>query len=228
MQNKKIYISPSNQAGNRYVIGNTNEKEQMEQLARLVADSLNNRFEAEARVATLTKRIEARCKEAKEEKADIYISLHSNAGPKGANASGASAYYHPARSGSKDLASRLVHTLDQLCPIPSNRRVQVLNGMAYAEGRGLAEIRIPSENNQIPVLVEVNFHDNPETAAWMIEHREEIAEQLVNSIAGTFNLVEKVRKHYRVQVGVFLKKENAEKLKEKLKSAGFEAIIKYY
>lgn len=37
---KKIYISPSNQQGNAYAVGSTNEKEQCRKIARACVDYL--------------------------------------------------------------------------------------------------------------------------------------------------------------------------------------------
>ena len=72
-----IYLSPSNQPANRYVVGNTNEKIEMEQIAKLVAQELNL-YNCKVKMATLSKPISYRYDEAKG--CDLYLAIHSNAG----------------------------------------------------------------------------------------------------------------------------------------------------
>jgi N-acetylmuramoyl-L-alanine amidase len=42
----------------------------------------------------------------------------------------------------------------------------------------LVEISKPHELGMTPVLIEVNFHDNPDTCRWMIDSIEPIAESI--------------------------------------------------
>ena len=41
----RIYLSPSNQPSNRYCVGNTNEKKEMEAVAKKVKEILDDEYE---------------------------------------------------------------------------------------------------------------------------------------------------------------------------------------
>jgi len=231
MGNKRIYLSPSNQPDNKYVVGNTNEKVEMEEVAAKIKQILDSEYECETVVATtnLTINASGRPKEAKDKGCDVYLAIHSNAGGKG-KASGAVAFYHPNSDGSKELARNIVRELNAICPIRSNRDTAVKNGMELYAGYGLAEVRNPNKIGLTAVLAETEFHDNPATAKWIIDNKDKIARAYVEALVKTFAIPKKIQitegKLYRVQAGAFKEKENAEELVTKLKAAGFESFIR--
>ena len=86
----------------------------------------------------------------------------------------------------------------------------------------------------IPVLAETDFHDNPNTAQWIIDNKEAIARAYVNALVATFGIVKKVTakpctpsKLYRIQVGAYSLRANADVMLKRLKAAGFDGYIKY-
>lgn len=180
----KIYLSPSNQPANKYAVGNTNEKLQMEAVAAKVHELLGA-YDCEVVMATLSLSIakSERPTEAKNKGCQYYVAIHSNAVSSGpATATGAVAFYHPNGAKSRELAAQMVEQLDVACPIQSNRSAQIINGMTALSGGSLGEIRSPMELGISPVLVEVNFHDNPKTAQWIIENHTPIARAIASSI----------------------------------------------
>ena len=237
---KKIYLSPSNQPANKYVVGNTNEKVQMEAVAHKVKVILDQEYDCQCIMATLSKSINAdgRPKEAKDKGCNIYLALHSNAGG-GGKASGAIALYHPQNPSSKNLATNIVRELNSICPVKSNRASSVINGMAAFNGAGYGEVRTPSSFGLISVLAETDFHDNPSTSNWIINNKDAIARAYVYALAKTFNIAKKQpavapqepakepvkQRLFRVQVGAYASNANAEAMKAKLKQAGFDGII---
>lgn len=235
----KIYLSPSNQPNNKYVVGDTNEKIEMEEVAKLTQSILEKEYECETLLATLSLGIEIdeRALEAEQNGCDIYLAIHSNAGGNG-TATGAVAFYHPDSLSSKLLATNIINELGAINSIKSNRSSPVVNGMNVFGGIGYGEIRNPSSLGLIAVLSETDFHDNPITAKWIIENKYNIARAYANALVKTFNISKKIiepvspyeeNKFYRVQVGAFSSKENAEAMLEKVKSLGFEdAFIRYY
>ena len=231
MGTKKIYLSPSNQPDNKYVIGDTDEKIEMEAVAAKIKKILDSEYECETVIATtnLTINASGRPKEAKDKGCEVYLAIHSNAGGKG-KATGAVAFYHPNSDGSKELARNIVRGLNAICPIKSNRDASVKNGMELYAGYGLAEIRNPNKIGITAVLAETDFHDNPATAKWIIENKDKIARAYVDALVKTFLIPKKVQitegALYRVQAGAFKEKANAEELVSRLKSAGFESFIK--
>lgn len=187
----KFYISPSNQPANSYVTGNTNEKAQMEKVARQVVTLLGD-YNCTAVLATLNLTIKKaeRPKEAKDKGADFYLAIHSNsAGAKEpTSASGAVAFYHPDSAKAKELAGELVKELNAIAPVKSNRAESVINGMLAFDNAGYGEIRSPMEYGIPTVLAEINFHDNPVTAQWIIDNTKAIAQAIVNAMTQTFQL----------------------------------------
>lgn len=228
----RIYLSPSNQPANRYCVGNTNEKAEMEAVAKKIKTILDEEYECQAVMASLYLDIDinGRAKEAKDKGCNIYLAIHSNAGG-GGSASGAVAFYHPDSLTGRLMAENAVKELNAICPIKSNRITPVESGMKAFNGIGYGEIRNPSKLGLISVLVETDFHDNPKTAQWIIDNKDGIARAYVNALVNTLNIAKKnapeVKKYYKVQVGAFSKKSNAENLLQRLKSSGFDGYIKY-
>lgn len=228
----RIYLSPSNQPANKYCVGNTNEKSEMEAVAKKIKDILDKEYECETAMATLYLGIglNERAKEAKDKGCHIYLAIHSNAGG-GDNACGAMAFYHPDSTNGKKLAANAVKELNAICPIKSNRSVSVEDGMKAFNGLGYGEIRNPSSLGLISALAETDFHDNPKTAQWIIYNKDLIARAYVNALVNTFSIKKKAYmpiKYYRVQIGAYTVKSNAEAMLKKVKSAGFtDAFIKY-
>lgn len=229
----RIYLSPSNQPANKYCVGNTNEKAEMEAVARKVKEILDEEYDCETVLATLYLGIgvDERAKEAKDKGCQIYFAIHSNAGG-GSNASGAVAFYHPDSLNGKILATNVVKELNLICPIKSNRSASVESGMKAFNGVGYGEIRNPTKLGLLSILVETDFHDKPKTAQWIVDNKDDIANAYVNSLVKTFGINKKklieANKYYRVQVGAYSQRSNAEAMLKKLKIAGFkDAFIKF-
>lgn len=81
---------------------------------------------------------------------------------------------------------------------------------------------------------ELFFHDNAEDCAWFHSGgMEQMAEETVQALCELLGVTytpaeakeETVDRLYRVQVGAYAKKENAENMAVKLRSAGFDAIV---
>lgn len=234
----KIYISPSNQPNNRYVVGNTNEKIQMEDVSKRIKNILDSEYECETVMATIALGIgiDGRPKEAKNKGCGVYLAIHSNAGG-GGTANGAVGFYHPNSLTGKILATSIVNELGAICPVKSNRRTSVESGMKAYNGKGYGEVRNPSRLGLIAVLTETDFHDSPKTAQWILSSKDAIARAYVNALVKTFSISRKkaadsstvtTPRYYRVQVGAYSKKANAEAMAQKLKSAGFDTYIKFY
>lgn len=153
-------------------------------------------------------------REANASGADFAVSFHANAG----GGDGFEAFYYSASATGKRLAElceKHVKALGQ-----NSRGVKTGDRLAFIRGTRMAA-----------VLVESFFVDNDkdnnigdtvaEQKAFGVAYAKAILEHL-----GIEYKEEEAGKRYRVQVGVFNKKANAQALKKKLKAAGFEAIIK--
>ena len=236
----KLYLSPSNQPHNAYYGVNTNEKEQMEKVAHKVKALLEAGYDVEVVMATLSLGINKseRPTECKNKGCDFYLAIHSNAAGKTppCTATGAVCFYHPQAAIAKTLATALVKELNAIAPVKSNRSSSVKSGMDAFNGSGYGEIRSPMQLGVPSALIEVDFHDHAVLAKWITENTDAIAAALVRGIVSAFGLKakapaqttkpdESTGKLYRVQVGAFSNKANAEKLKAELNAKGYDAFI---
>lgn len=154
-------------------------------------------------------------KEANASGADLAISFHANAG----GGDGFEAFYfNPSPKGKKlaTLCEKYVKRLGQ-------------NSRGVKDGNHLYFIR---KTAMTAVLVESFFVDNAndrcigdtvaEHAAFGVAYAKAILDYLGIAYKENKNASKKI---HRVQVGAYSDKSNAEAMKTKLKSAGFEAII---
>ncbi len=79
---------------------------------------------------------------------------------------------------------------------------------------------------------ELFFHDNPDDCRWFHSGgMEQMAEETVRALCELLEVpytpvqTESPQRLYRVQVGAYAKRENADKMAAKLKAAGYDAII---
>ena len=73
---------------------------------------------------------------------------------------------------------------------------------------------------------ELFFHDNAEDCRWFHNGgMEQMAEETVKALCELLGVVYVPPVLYRVQVGAYAKRENATTMVERLKAAGFEAIV---
>ncbi len=167
----KIYLSPSTQEYNEYVIGGT-EEEYMNLLADamepyLIAAGID--FDRNTPEMTARSSIQ----QANETGGyDFYLALHSNASPEefAGMLRGPDVYYNPAKPESRRAADLIADELRKIYPDP--QLVDVLP-TDY-----LGEVLRP---NFPAVLVEVAYHDNPEDAEWIVNNIDLIAQALANA-----------------------------------------------
>jgi N-acetylmuramoyl-L-alanine amidase len=111
-------------------------------------------------------------------------------------------------------------------------KITPANDRGVKQGNWLYEIK----HTKAPAaLVEVSFHDNPEDAAWIKASCDAIAEAIAKGVCKYFGVAFKKPaqtdttpngKLYKIQVGAFKSRDNAEALLTKLKQAGFDGFIK--
>jgi len=187
---RRLYLSPSNQPANRYAVGGTNEKIEMEAVAKAIAFYFKE-YEIEVVMASFDLAFPKRDDEAKEKSCTDYLAIHSNAGG-GGKGIGTVCFYHPSQPQTRALAERLVIELDSICPFPENRYIQVQNGMVPFDGYGLGEIRDPAKKSMNSNLLEINFHDNPIIAQWIIDNKDLIAKTFVKAYTDVYDIKKKV------------------------------------
>ncbi len=214
---KSIYLSPSTQEHNEGVGEYGTEAKRMNEIADIVQkvlqdygiDVYRNRPQwSLCQVVNDSNRV----------KPDLHFAIHSNAG----GGRGAEIYAYAPGGEAEKAAKTIYAEIESLTP--STDRGVKFNPSLY-------ELR----NTISPaILVEVAFHDNVEDATWIINNIENIGIALAKGVLKYFGITyekskntAQVQKCYRVQVGAFSEKDNAEEMLKKLKLAGFDGFIKY-
>ena len=156
--------------------------------------------------------------------AEVYISVHHNAGIDGGKGGGIVAYtYTKIDKETEAWQKELYNSLVKHTGLKGNRA----QPLAHAD---LAECRLTA---MPAILLECGFLDSATDSKIILTEAfaEKCAEAIVEVLVKRLDLKKKPvatepKKHYRVQVGYFSKKENAERLANELKSKGYSAIIK--
>ena len=215
---KKIYVSPSNQAGNTYATGNTNEKEQCHKIAKSCVDVLvENGFQV---MCTYNDDMYKRVEESNAFGADLHIAIHTNATAKH-NVTGGSQVLLYDISGERAKAGNAV--LSRLAPITPGKSAERL-----VEKPDFYEIRA---TKGIALYCECEFHDTQLGSDFIINNTDKIGEAIAYGICDYYGIVPKNKNSvpdgtlYKVQVGAFSVRENAENYLVKLKNSGFDGFI---
>ena len=166
--------------------------------------------------------------------ADIYLSVHHNAvdpksytlvnGIKCLNGGGIVAIvYTKASQKSKDYQKLIYDELIKETGLKGNRSTPLVT----------QNLHVCRETNMPAVLVECGFMDSSTDVPIILteEFADECATALVNSLVKIGKLTKKAQpepssgKIYRVQVGAYSVKANADAMAKKLKADGYDAII---
>lgn len=166
-----------------------------------------------------------RAKKANSWGADFYLSIHHNAGVNGGTGGGVVAYVYT-NVDAKTLAWQkdLYNAIVKKTGLKGNRATPLAKA-------NLAECR---KTTMPAVLLECGFMDSATDVPIILtdDFADNVATACVEVIVAKGKLTKKVieekttsDKTYRVQVGAYSKKTNAEAMVEKLKNDGYDAII---
>lgn len=153
-------------------------------------------------------------------KADIHVAIHTNAFNKVSR--GCEVFCHKFNSEGHKLAKMLYAEIAPLTPTPDRGVKQGYN--FYGAGKHMYEV---AQTTMPAALIEIAFHDNFFDAVWILSNIENIGIAIAKGILKHLGISYKIEitKLYRVQVGAFSSKQNAENLAKQLKNKGFDAII---
>lgn len=219
MATPRIFVSPSDQFNNKYAYGNTTEGDQCKKIANALVEALlRNKFEVKMMQGpNMASVVNASNNWA----ADLHVCVHTNA--YNGTVAGTRIYaYDKAKPGYKAALS----VFNRLAPITPGTSESVQINKTWYE----------MENTWAPcVYCECEFHDNPTSAKWIVEHTDDIGEAIAAGICDYFGMkyiapskpAEPVEGDtlYRVQVGAFKVRENAERYRDKLREMGISAFI---
>ncbi len=223
---KKIYISPSNQAGNVYATGGTNEKVQCHKIAKYCVSYLKKKgFSVKC---TYNDDMYERVRESNFFGADLHVAIHTNATAKH-NVTGGTQILLYNLSGERKKVGQAV--FDRLAPLTPGKSAERL-----IEKPDFYEI---NSAKGITVYCECEFHDTKEGSDFIRKNTKKIGEAIAKGICDYYNVGDGLDRPaekennassedetlYSVQVGAFKNKKNAESYVEKLKKSGYEGII---
>ena len=210
----KVFLSPSNQYDNVYAYGNTTEGVQCGK----IADACKIALERSGVDVMLMhdESMQTKCAESNKFGADLHVPIHTNA------------------FNGKVMGTRMFCFNDsgngmRACKAIFNRLAPITPGTSenIRVDASLYEVRVPAAPT---AYIECEFHDTVEGAKWIVENTVLIGETIARGICDYFGVkfVEKPKPVepaadvlYRVQIGAYKVKANAEKRLEEAKAAGF-------
>jgi N-acetylmuramoyl-L-alanine amidase len=159
-----------------------------------------------------------RCNKANEWGADIFISIHHNAGLNGRSGGGTQVYYHN-NSSTQAQAKALYDAIVERTGLVGNRSSKVIK----------KAFTVIANTKMAAYLIENGFMDSPQDTPVILtdEHATKTAQGILNFLIDELGLERKPETEtiYRVQCGAFSVRANAEALRDKLIKSGFEAVI---
>lgn len=154
--------------------------------------------------------------------ADFYLSVHHNAGVDGGTGGGIVAFSHPKSSkASVEWRDALYDALIRHTGLKGNR----------ATPKATSDLYVLRETTMPAVLLELGFMDSKTDVPVILTdaHAQSCAKAIVEVLVERGKLTKKEERDdeslYRVQVGAFRNKANAERLKQELEKAGYQAYI---
>lgn len=171
---KKIYLAPSNQTANKYSYGSTNEAVQCQAIADKVKALLAS-YDCECKIGAATETIQTKAANANKWGADVYLSIHSNAG----GGRGTEVWYNPNKSGSKNFAQAIYNQIAKVSP-GGDRGLK--SSTAYLD------VKCP---DMACCLCEMEFHDWSTGAKWIVENKDAIAAAFVAGLVSYLGLKKK-------------------------------------
>ncbi len=215
----KIYLSPSNQDANIYAAGNTNEMIQCNKIAEAAKKYLE-KHGFDVKKTAQGQNMWTSINESNAWGANLHVPIHTNAF-NGTLTGGTLIMLHTA-SGNNLKAGTAI--LSQLAPVTPGK------DYAIQERPTLAEL---NATKAIAVYIECEFHDTVDGANFIINNTDKLGEAIAHGICDYFGIKwydenkadTESDSFYRVQVGAFSQKENAEKQLDKLKDEGYDAFV---
>lgn len=213
----KIYLSPSNQNRNIYCDGR-NECDVCYEVAQYIEKWLRNNPKFEVYLAKKDSTLAERVRESNIFNADYHITIHTNAG----GGEGTRIFVHP-QNFNNSLAKRILKYVGDWS---IGKVDKIVTNTTFYE---------IMKTDAKAIYIEGEFHD---TNGNYIK-AEEYAESIYNALIGEFSPeskselthentnVDNGEKFYRVQVGAYNKRENAERMCRELRQKGLSAYINY-
>ena len=147
---------------------------------------------------------------------DLAVDIHNNAG----GGDGAEAFYHYGGGKSKVLAENI---LSEIVKVGQNSR----GAKIRKNSQGKDYYGFIRETSCPAVIVECAFVDNAQDLKILATEsdRQKVGRAIAKGVLKTLGVEIQGERLYRVQVGAYLLKSNAEDMQKKIKAVGFDAFI---
>lgn len=165
-----VYLSPSNQSDNLFQVGDTNEAE----VCRILADktaAILQQSGVQVIVAGADDSLQTKAAMGDNGLA-AYVAIHTNQG----TGVGTDCYYNSSSEQSKALAQAVYDPVANLTPTADR-------GLLDGSQSGSDSYQYEIGNNKSPsCLIEVEFHDGPNVAQWILDNEDNIASAIATGI----------------------------------------------
>ena len=180
---KKVYLSPSDQTSNRYAYGNTTEAVQCGKIAEACRMALV-RCGIEVKVGQYDT-MANRCAASNAFGADLHVPIHTNAF--NGKVTGTRMFCYNS-NGEGYKACRAI--FDVVSPITPGTSESI------SVNPDLFEVRVPAAPT---AYIECEFHDNADTAKWIIEHTTDLGEAIAHGICNYFGITYTAKEELKPQ-----------------------------
>ncbi|WP_078551202.1 N-acetylmuramoyl-L-alanine amidase [Bacillus alkalicellulosilyticus] len=212
----RIFIDPGHGGSDSGAVGNgLQEKHLTLDISSRIRDMLLNEYEnvevSMSRTNDVSVSLSERASQANQWQADYFISIHVNAG----GGTGFESYIHTSQASRTVQLQRLMHSA-------------IINETNVRDrGRKTANFAVLRETSMPAILTENLFIDNPNDADLLSSSSflNKIARGHVNGIVQAFNLQQKPQTMYKVQVGAFTNRANADRQAQQLDNEGYTTYI---
>ena len=209
----KIYLSPSNQNGNLYSAGGTNEMVQCNRIADAAREHLT-RNGYDVKKAPQGQDMYKSIDESNQWGADLHLPIHTNAG----GGAGTVVFVYNTAAKNMKYAQAIYDAVQAVSPGTVDYGIRTKPG--------LAEI---NATRAIAVYIECEFHDNATLAQWIIDNTDTIGQAIARGVCASDGkayiepaepVVPDVFYRVLIQDSSYAVKENAEKRKAELEKSG--------
>lgn len=164
----KIYLSPSNQDGNMYAGNITNECDNCNRIADAAKSALE-RCGFTVKKAPKGQAMSTSIAESNAWGADLHIPIHTNAFD--THASGTVVFVYSTAAENMKYATPIYNAVQAAAPGTTDYGVRA--------NPGLSEL---CNTNAISVYIEVDFHDNPDIAPWLLKNADVVGEAIAQGV----------------------------------------------
>lgn len=180
---KKVYLSPSDQTSNRYAYGNTTEAVQCGKIAEACRAALV-RCGIEVKVGQYDT-MANRCAASNAFGADLHVPIHTNAF--NGKVTGTRMFCYNSNGEGYKACRAIFDVVSTITPGTSE---------SISVNSDLFEVRVPAAPT---AYIECEFHDNADTAKWIIEHTTDLGEAIAHGICNYFGITYKAKEEPKPQ-----------------------------